>query len=141
MDMFTRKFHLSSFVWTCPYVQKLICSFLCFDNQILGGDLAVMGGSYILFHICIFRFMLMDICCTTLASPCSFWVLIRININLLIFVDYRLGHREQKDEFTPRRVDVFTRQNVLPPDAVVSAGSVNSACTAGMIFVLSPILC
>ncbi|XP_055833878.1 uncharacterized protein LOC129902578 isoform X2 [Solanum dulcamara] len=43
----------------------------------------------------------------------------------------RLGHREQKDEFTPRRVDVFTRQNVLPPDAVVSAGSVNSACTAG----------
>ncbi|XP_059279015.1 uncharacterized protein LOC132033148 [Lycium ferocissimum] len=43
----------------------------------------------------------------------------------------RLGHREQKDEFAPRRVDVFTRQNVLPPDAVISAGSVNSACTAG----------
>ncbi|KAJ8540934.1 hypothetical protein K7X08_001750 [Anisodus acutangulus] len=43
----------------------------------------------------------------------------------------RLGHREQKDEFAPRRVDIFTRQNVLPPDAVVSAGSVNSACTAG----------
>ncbi|KZV44105.1 hypothetical protein F511_30982 [Dorcoceras hygrometricum] len=43
----------------------------------------------------------------------------------------RLGHREQKDEWSPRRVDVFTRNNVLPPDAVVSAGSVNSACTAG----------
>ncbi|XP_027149003.1 protein RCC2 homolog [Coffea eugenioides] len=43
----------------------------------------------------------------------------------------RLGHREQKDEWVPRRVDVFTRHNVLPPDAVVSAGSVNSACTAG----------
>ncbi|KAM3341704.1 protein RCC2 [Capsicum galapagoense] len=43
----------------------------------------------------------------------------------------RLGHREQKDEFAPRRVEVFTRQNVLPPYAVVSAGSVNSACTAG----------
>ncbi|XP_016451521.2 uncharacterized protein LOC107776184 isoform X1 [Nicotiana tabacum] len=42
-----------------------------------------------------------------------------------------LGHREQKDEWTPRRVDVFTRQNVLPPNAVVSAGSANSACTAG----------
>lgn len=42
----------------------------------------------------------------------------------------RLGHREQKDEWAPRRVDVFTRQNVLPPDAVVSAGAVNSACTA-----------
>ncbi|KAJ8446308.1 hypothetical protein Cgig2_005839 [Carnegiea gigantea] len=42
----------------------------------------------------------------------------------------RLGHREQKDEWVPRRVDVFTRQNVLPPDAVVSAGAVNSACTA-----------
>ncbi|KAJ4966608.1 hypothetical protein NE237_018457 [Protea cynaroides] len=43
----------------------------------------------------------------------------------------RLGHREQKDEWVPRRVDVFQRHNVLPPDALVSAGSVNSACTAG----------
>ncbi|XP_019244936.1 PREDICTED: protein RCC2 isoform X2 [Nicotiana attenuata] len=43
----------------------------------------------------------------------------------------RLGHREQKDEWAPRRVDVFTRQNVLPPNAVVSAGSASSACTAG----------
>ncbi|KAA8528719.1 hypothetical protein F0562_036074 [Nyssa sinensis] len=42
----------------------------------------------------------------------------------------RLGHREQKDEWVPRRVDVFTRHNVLPPDSVISAGSVNSACTA-----------
>ncbi|KAL1343911.1 uncharacterized protein [Arachis hypogaea] len=43
----------------------------------------------------------------------------------------RLGHREQKDEWTPRRIDVFQNRNVLPPDAVISAGSVNSACTAG----------
>ncbi|KAI7743893.1 hypothetical protein M8C21_029895 [Ambrosia artemisiifolia] len=43
----------------------------------------------------------------------------------------RLGHREQKDEFIPRRVDVFTKHNVLPPGAVVSAGSTNSAVTAG----------
>lgn len=43
----------------------------------------------------------------------------------------RLGHREQKDEWAPRRVETFTKQNVLPPNAVVSAGSVNSACTAG----------
>ncbi|KAI8016404.1 Protein RCC2 [Camellia lanceoleosa] len=43
----------------------------------------------------------------------------------------RLGHREQKDEWAPRRVDVFTRNNVLPPNAVISAGSVNSSCTAG----------
>ncbi|PPD75840.1 hypothetical protein GOBAR_DD27227 [Gossypium barbadense] len=43
----------------------------------------------------------------------------------------RLGHREQKDEWAPRRVDVFQKHNVLPPNAVVSAGSVNSACTAG----------
>ncbi|WJX36013.1 hypothetical protein P8452_23933 [Trifolium repens] len=42
----------------------------------------------------------------------------------------RLGHREQKDEFSPRRVDIFTNRNVLPPDAIISAGSVNSACTA-----------
>ncbi|XP_044511891.1 protein RCC2 homolog [Mangifera indica] len=43
----------------------------------------------------------------------------------------RLGHREQKDEWVPRRVDVFQRQNILPPDAVISAGSMNSSCTAG----------
>ncbi|KAL2504013.1 Regulator of chromosome condensation (RCC1) family protein [Abeliophyllum distichum] len=43
----------------------------------------------------------------------------------------RLGHREQKDEWVPRRVDVFTKHNFLPPDAIVSAGSANSSCTAG----------
>ncbi|KAJ6736358.1 PROTEIN RCC2 [Salix viminalis] len=43
----------------------------------------------------------------------------------------RLGHREQKDEWAPRRVDIFSKHNVLPPGAVISAGSVNSACTAG----------
>lgn len=42
----------------------------------------------------------------------------------------RLGHREQKDEWAPRRVEVFQRQNVLPADAIISAGGVNSACTA-----------
>ncbi|GAA0166503.1 hypothetical protein LIER_21644 [Lithospermum erythrorhizon] len=42
----------------------------------------------------------------------------------------RLGHREQKDEWSPRRIDIFTKRNVLPPNAVVSAGSANSACTA-----------
>lgn len=42
----------------------------------------------------------------------------------------RLGHREQKDEWSPRRIDIFQRHNVLPPNAVISAGSVNSACTA-----------
>ncbi|XP_057974544.1 uncharacterized protein LOC131162257 [Malania oleifera] len=43
----------------------------------------------------------------------------------------RLGHREQKDEWVPRRVDVFQKHNVLPPEAVISAGAVNSSCTAG----------
>ncbi|KAH7567168.1 hypothetical protein JRO89_XS07G0026400 [Xanthoceras sorbifolium] len=43
----------------------------------------------------------------------------------------RLGHREQKDEWVPRRVDIFTKHNVLPPNAIVSAGALNSACTAG----------
>ncbi|PWA80494.1 regulator of chromosome condensation (RCC1) family protein [Artemisia annua] len=43
----------------------------------------------------------------------------------------RLGHREQKDEFSPRRVDVFTKHNLVLPGAVVSAGSVNSSVTAG----------
>ncbi|KAI3767048.1 hypothetical protein L2E82_17129 [Cichorium intybus] len=43
----------------------------------------------------------------------------------------RLGHREQKDEWSPRRVDVFTKHNTLPTTAVISAGSLTSACTAG----------
>lgn len=43
----------------------------------------------------------------------------------------RLGHREQKDEWVPRLVEVFQKHNVLPPNAVVSAGASNSACTAG----------
>eukprot|EP00252_Welwitschia_mirabilis_P014452 TRINITY_DN3175_c0_g1_i1.p1 TRINITY_DN3175_c0_g1~~TRINITY_DN3175_c0_g1_i1.p1 ORF type:complete len:542 (+),score=116.28 TRINITY_DN3175_c0_g1_i1:427-2052(+) len=42
----------------------------------------------------------------------------------------RLGHREQKDEWVPRRVDIFQRANVLPADAVVAAGGAYSACTA-----------
>ncbi|XP_057435033.1 uncharacterized protein LOC130727801 [Lotus japonicus] len=42
----------------------------------------------------------------------------------------RLGHREQKDEWAPRRVDLFQNRNVLPADAIISAGSVNSSCTA-----------
>ncbi|AQK46954.1 Protein RCC2 [Zea mays] len=42
----------------------------------------------------------------------------------------RLGHREQKDEWQPRLVEVFQKHNVLPPNAIVSAGSVSSACTA-----------
>ncbi|KAH9307674.1 hypothetical protein KI387_035585, partial [Taxus chinensis] len=43
----------------------------------------------------------------------------------------RLGHREQKDEWSPRMVEMFQRSNVLPPTAVVAAGSAHSACTAG----------
>nr|CAB3486058.1 unnamed protein product [Digitaria exilis] len=43
----------------------------------------------------------------------------------------RLGHREQKDEWQPRLVEVFQRHNVLPANAIVSAGSASSACTAG----------
>ncbi|KAJ7524762.1 hypothetical protein O6H91_17G019900 [Diphasiastrum complanatum] len=43
----------------------------------------------------------------------------------------RLGHKEQKDEWTPRLIETFQRNNVLPPSAVVAAGSAYSACTAG----------
>ena len=54
-------------------------------------------------------------------------------IDLTAFSLYRLGHREQKDEWKPRLVEIFQRHNVLPPNAIVSAGSASSACTAGMI--------
>ncbi|KAI3969976.1 hypothetical protein MKW92_007860 [Papaver armeniacum] len=43
----------------------------------------------------------------------------------------RLGHREQKDEWTPRVVAVFQKKNVLPPNAIVAAGAHNCAVTAG----------
>ncbi|KAI3952127.1 hypothetical protein MKW98_005822 [Papaver atlanticum] len=43
----------------------------------------------------------------------------------------RLGHREQKDEWTPRVVAVFQRKNALPPNAIVAAGAHNCAVTAG----------
>ncbi|CAN6463658.1 unnamed protein product [Victoria cruziana] len=43
----------------------------------------------------------------------------------------RLGHREPKDEWVPRLVETFQKQNVLPSNAVISAGAANSACTAG----------
>ncbi|RZC57128.1 hypothetical protein C5167_004434 [Papaver somniferum] len=42
----------------------------------------------------------------------------------------RLGHYEQKDEWTPRAVNFFLRK-VLPPNAIVAAGAHNSAVTAG----------
>ena len=45
---------------------------------------------------------------------------------------YRLVHREQKDERVPRRVEVFQNRNVLPLDAIISTGFVNSSCTASM---------
>lgn len=48
-----------------------------------------------------------------------------------LVANFRLGHREQKDEWAPRRIDVFQRNNVLPSNAIVSAGAANSACTAG----------
>ncbi|GKA11982.1 protein RCC2 [Tanacetum coccineum] len=43
----------------------------------------------------------------------------------------RLGHKEQKDEWSPRRVEIFTKHNLIPPDAIISAGYASSACTAG----------
>lgn len=43
----------------------------------------------------------------------------------------RLGHREQKDEWTPRIVETFQKSNLIPPTAVVAAGATYSACTAG----------
>lgn len=54
-------------------------------------------------------------------------------LQLIDSMTIRLGHREQKDEWVPRLVDVFQKKNVLPPTAIVSAGSANSACTAGTL--------
>ncbi|KAI3858836.1 hypothetical protein MKX03_015773 [Papaver bracteatum] len=42
----------------------------------------------------------------------------------------RLGHYEQKDEWTPRAINFFLRK-ILPPNAIVAAGAHNSAVTAG----------
>lgn len=37
----------------------------------------------------------------------------------------------QKDEWIPRVVETFQRGNILPPTAVVAAGSAYSAASAG----------
>lgn len=42
----------------------------------------------------------------------------------------RLGHKEQKDEWVPRRIDTFHETNRLPSTAVIAAGAAYSACTA-----------
>ncbi|KAK9053833.1 hypothetical protein SSX86_024908 [Deinandra increscens subsp. villosa] len=59
------------------------------------------------------------------------WRIWKVGTSLIVIYLEVLGHREQKDEFSPRRLDVFTKHNLVPPTAVVSAGSVNSAITAG----------
>ncbi|CAN6224191.1 unnamed protein product [Urochloa humidicola] len=43
----------------------------------------------------------------------------------------RLGHGKQNDEWKPCPMLFFENSKVLPPNAVVSAGSASSACTAG----------
>ena len=55
----------------------------------------------------------------------------------LLYSGCRLGHKEQKDEWMPRLVEVFTRGNILPPTAVISAGSAYSAATAGNFWHIS----
>ncbi|XP_044947260.1 protein RCC2-like [Hordeum vulgare subsp. vulgare] len=42
----------------------------------------------------------------------------------------RLGHNEQKDEWQPRPVEIFQKNNILSPSDIISAGSASSACTA-----------
>eukprot|EP00899_Mesostigma_viride_P007600 jgi/Mesvir1/16841/Mv15734-RA.1 len=42
----------------------------------------------------------------------------------------RLGHKEQKDEWVPKQVEVFSGRNVCPADAVIGAGGAVS-CAAG----------
>lgn len=43
----------------------------------------------------------------------------------------RLGHRVQKDEWKPRKVEEFQKRNVVPPNGVCAAGAGFSACTGG----------
>ncbi|XP_044962058.1 protein RCC2-like [Hordeum vulgare subsp. vulgare] len=43
----------------------------------------------------------------------------------------RLGHNQQKDEWQPRLVEMFQKNNILGPNDIISAGSASSACTAG----------
>jgi hypothetical protein len=43
---------------------------------------------------------------------------------------FRLGQKVQKDEWLPRSVETLQRANVLPPIAVIAAGSAYSAANA-----------
>eukprot|EP00798_Chlamydomonas_sp_ICE-L_P030066 gene30066-35035_t len=40
----------------------------------------------------------------------------------------RLGHRVQKDEFAPKKVEEFRGRITVPPDAIVAAGSTSTFC-------------
>ncbi|KAM0884728.1 hypothetical protein ACQ4PT_030794 [Festuca glaucescens] len=52
-------------------------------------------------------------------------------VHLSTFLIRRLGHNEQKDEWQPRLVQIFQKNNILGPNDIISAGSASSACTAG----------
>jgi hypothetical protein len=52
-------------------------------------------------------------------------------VHLSTFLICRLGHDEQKDEWQPRLVQIFQKNNILGPNDIISAGSASSACTAG----------
>ncbi|KAG2451142.1 hypothetical protein HYH02_004409 [Chlamydomonas schloesseri] len=41
----------------------------------------------------------------------------------------RLGHKIQQDEDKPRKIEVFTRRNLVPPNAILAAGGTSSFCT------------
>lgn len=111
----------SSFLYYVQFVQVLfslsLCKQLCFTLFFFilpDGGMADMEGKIFLSSIC-------------------YNVDISNSIHLTTCLLHRLGHREQKDEWQPRLVEIFQRHNVLPPNAILSAGSANSACTAGMI--------
>ncbi|KXZ45514.1 hypothetical protein GPECTOR_53g100 [Gonium pectorale] len=41
----------------------------------------------------------------------------------------RLGHKVQQEEDKPRKIEVFTRRNLVPADAILAAGGTASFCT------------
>jgi predicted membrane protein len=125
MVMFTRKWLLSLLINDLLFLPIDLALHLqlltVYVELFLGGAMAVTEGWFLLFQMVNVFSIFLFLHSAQLLVHVTPWMLI-----------CRLGHREQKDEWNPRRVDVFQKHNVVPPSSVISAGSVNSACTAGI---------
>jgi hypothetical protein len=57
-------------------------------------------------------------------------VCVCVCVCVCVFACHRLGHRVQRDEHAPKRVEEFQRRLSISPDALVAAGSTSTFVVA-----------